>query len=151
MIFYVLGILKHKQRIPSTVMVNCMFYPKLPSEDNQESIKNILLEANNRISPTGLNDFFILIKNKLSDSNKNYIKMLISLLSEFISALKKDFKPWSKMIAQSLIPNLSDKNQSIRNECQKCFEIWIDNIGFDSLVIYFPQFLKNLDILVYLF
>ena len=108
-----------------------------------ENIKNILLEANHRILPTGLNDFFILIKNKLSDSNKNYIKMLISLLSEFISALKKDFKPWSKMIAQSLIPNLSDKNQSIRNECQKCFEIWIDNIGFDSLVIYFPQFLKN--------
>ena len=108
-----------------------------------ENIKNILLEANNRISPTGLNDFFILIKNKLSDSNKNYIKMLISLLSEFISALKKDFKPWSKMIAQSLISNLSDKNQSIRNECQKCFEIWIDNIGIDSLVIYFPQFLKN--------
>ena len=47
------------------------------------------------------------------------------------------------MIAQSLIPNLSDKNQSIRNECQKCFEIWIDNIGIDSLVIYIPQFLKN--------
>ena len=69
--------------------------------------------------------------------------MLISLLSEFISALKKDFKPWSKMIAQSLIPNLSDKNQSIRNECQKCFEVWIDNIGFDNLIIYFPQFLKN--------
>ena len=64
-----------------------------------ENIENILIEANNKILPTGLNDFFILIKSKLSDGNKNYVKMLISLLSKFISALKKDFKPWSKMIA----------------------------------------------------
>ena len=34
MIFYVLGILKYKQRIPSTVMVNYMFYLKLLSKDN---------------------------------------------------------------------------------------------------------------------
>lgn len=44
MIFYVLGILKHKQRIPSTVMVNCMFYPKLPSEDNQENITKYFIK-----------------------------------------------------------------------------------------------------------
>ena len=108
-----------------------------------ENIENILIEANNKILPTGLNDFFILIKSKLSDGNKNYVKMLISLLSKFISALKKDFKPWSKMIALSLIPNLSDKNQSIRNECEQCFDIWVKNIGIDNLVIYFPPFLKN--------
>ena len=108
-----------------------------------ENIENILIEANNKILPSGLNDFFILIKNKLSDGNKNYVKMLISLLSKFISALKKDFKPWSKMTALSLIPNLSDKNQSIRHECEHCFEIWVKNIGIDNLVIYFPPFLKN--------
>ena len=108
-----------------------------------ENIENILLEANNKILPLGLNDFFNLIKSKLSDGNKNYVKMLISLLNKFISALKKEFKPWTKMIALSLIPNLSDKNQSIRNECQQCFETWVNNIGIDSLVIYFPQFLKN--------
>ena len=108
-----------------------------------ENIENILLEANNKILPTGLNDFFNLIKSKLSDGNKNYVKMLISLLTKFILALKKDFKPWSKMIALSLIPILSDKNQSIRNECQQCFETWVNNLGIDTLVIYFPQFLKN--------
>ena len=76
-----------------------------------ENIENILSEANNKILPTGLNDIFLLIKSKLSDGNKNYVKMLISLLTKFIPALKKDFKPWSKMIALNLIPILSDKNQ----------------------------------------
>lgn len=46
------------------------------------------------------------------------------------------------MIALSLIPNLSDKNQMIRNECQLCFEKWVELVGIDTLVIYFPQFLK---------
>ena len=108
-----------------------------------ENIENILIETNNRILPSGLNDFFNIMKNKLSDSNKNLVKLLISLLNKFISSLKKEFKPWSKMIALSLIPNLSDKNQLIRNECQMCFETWVENIGIESLVIYFPQFLKN--------
>ena len=78
-----------------------------------ENIENILSETNNKILPTGLNDIFLLIKSKLSDGNKNYVKMIISLLTKLISALKKDFKSWSKMIALSLIPILSDKNQSI--------------------------------------
>ena len=47
------------------------------------------------------------------------------------------------MIALSLIPNLTDKNQMIRNECQLCFEKWVELVGIDTLVIYFPQFLKN--------
>ena len=108
-----------------------------------ENIENILSETNNRILPTGLNDIFLLIKSKLSDGNKNYVKMIISLLTKLIAALKKDFKSWSKMIALSLIPILSDKNQSIINECQLCFEAWINFVGIDSLVIHFPQFLKN--------
>ena len=108
-----------------------------------ENIENILSEANFKILPTGLNDIFNLIKSKLSDGNKNYVKMLISLLTKFIISLKKDFKPWTKMIALSLIPNLSDKNQAIRNECQLCFDSWVNNVGIDTLVIHFPQFLKN--------
>ena len=47
------------------------------------------------------------------------------------------------MIALSLIPNLSDKNQVIRNECQLCFEKWVEHLGIHTLFIYFPQFLKN--------
>ena len=108
-----------------------------------ENIENILTEAKNKILPTGLNDIFLLIKSKLSDGNKNYVKMLISLLTKFISSLKKEFKPWCKMIALNLIPILSDKNQSIRKECEQCFETWVNFIGIDSLVIHFPQFLKN--------
>jgi hypothetical protein len=108
-----------------------------------ETIEKILVEANMKILPNGLNELFNLIKNKLSDGNKNLVKILISLVNKFIQSLKKEFKPWTKMIALSLIPNLSDKNQAIKHECQLCFEKWVENVGIDSLVIYFPQFLKN--------
>jgi hypothetical protein len=108
-----------------------------------ETIEKILNDANMKILPVGLNDLFNLIKSKLSDGNKNLVKILISLVNKFIQALKKEFKPWTKMIALSLIPNLSDKNQMIRNECQLCFEKWVELVGIDTLVIYFPQFLKN--------
>ncbi len=108
-----------------------------------ETIEKILNDANMKILPNGLNDLFNLIKNKLSDSNKNLVKILISLVNKFIQCLKKEFKPWTKIIALSLIPNLSDKNQSIKNECQLCFDKWVEHVGIETLVIYFPQFLKN--------
>ena len=38
---------------------------------------------------------------------------------------------------------LADKNQLMRNECQNCFDKWVEYAGFDSLVVHFPQFLKN--------
>jgi hypothetical protein len=83
------------------------------------------------------------IKKKLSDSNKNFVKMLIALLSKLIEAMKTGFKQWAKPIALALIPNLADKNQLMRNECQNCFDKWIEFAGFDSLVIHFPKFLSN--------
>ena len=115
----------------------------LEKKEACETIEKILNDANMKILPNGLNDLFNLIKTKLSDGNKNLVKILISLVNKFIQALKKEFKPWTKMIALSLIPNLSDKNQAIKNECQLCFEKWVEHVGIETLVIYFPQFLKN--------
>ena len=108
-----------------------------------EDIEKILNTANMRILPNGLNNIMTNIKKKLSDSNKNFVKMIISLLSKFIEALKQGFKQWTKPIALALIPNLADKNQLMRNECQNCFDKWVEFTGFDSLVIHFPQFLKT--------
>ena len=31
----------------------------------------------------------------------------------------------------------------MRNECQNCFDKWLEFAGFDSLVIHFPKFLSN--------
>ena len=30
----------------------------------------------------------------------------------------------------------------MRNECQNCFDKWVEFTGFDWLVVHFPQFLK---------
>ena len=108
-----------------------------------ESIEKVLAAANMRILPNGLNNIMTTFKKKLSDSNKNFVKMIVSLLSKFIEALKQGFKQWAKPIALALIPNLADKNQLMRNECQNCFDKWVEFTGFDSLVVHFPQFLKT--------
>ena len=108
-----------------------------------ETIEKILISANMRILPNGLNTLMTTIKKKLSDSNKNFVKMLIALLSKLIESMKAGFKQWAKPIALVLIPNLADKNQLMRNECQNCFDKWVEYTGFDSLVIHFPKFLSN--------
>ena len=112
-------------------------------KDACEKIEKILEESNMKILPNGLNDLMDLIKKKLLDGNKNIVRMMINLLTQLIEALKQGFKQWSKYIALNLIPNLSDKNQVLRNECQICFDKWVEYVGFDSLIVYFPQFLKN--------
>ena len=60
--------------------------------------------------------------------------------------MKARFKQWSSPIALALIPNLADKNQLMRNECQNCFDKWVEFAGFDSLVIHFPKFLSNVNV-----
>ena len=49
-----------------------------------ETIEKILTSANMRILPNGLNTLMTTIKKKLSDSNKNFVKMLIALLSKLL-------------------------------------------------------------------
>ena len=96
-----------------------------------------------KILPNGLNELMNLIKKKLTDGNKNIVKMIINLLGQLIEALKHHFKQYSKSIAINLIPNLSDKNQLFRNEIQICFDKWVQFVGFDTLIIHIPPFLKN--------
>ena len=112
-------------------------------KDACEQIEKILCDANMKILPNGLNDLMNLIKKKLIDGNKNIVRMMVCLLTQLIEALKQGFKQWSKYMALNLIPNLSDKNQILRNECQICFDKWVEFVGFDSLIIFFPPFLKN--------
>ena len=69
--------------------------------------------------------------------------MLVSLLSKLIEAMKSGFKQWAKPIALALIPNLADKNQLMRNECQNCFDKWVEFAGLESLVVHFPKFLTT--------
>ena len=108
-----------------------------------EQIEKILIDSNMKILPNGLNDLMNLIKKKLLDGNKNIVRMMVNLLTQLIEALKQGFKQWSKYIALNMIPNLSDKNQILRNECQICFDKWVEYVGFDTLIIYFPPFLKT--------
>ena len=112
-------------------------------KDAVEKLEKIISDSNMKILPNGLNELFDLIKIKLSDCNKNLVKILISLLGKLIESLKLGFKNYTKNIALSLIPNLADKSLVIRNECLSCFDKWVENTGLETLIVYFPQFLKT--------
>ena len=113
-----------------------------------EAIEKIIIDANMKILPNGLNDLFNLIKTKLGDGNKNIVRMSIGLLSKLIESLAGGFKQYSKNIALALLPNLADKMQILREECQMCLEKWVTFVGFDTIVYYVPNYLKteNFDI-----
>ena len=108
-----------------------------------EFIIKIINESNMNILPNGLKELFIVINNKINDSNKNLVKLLINILSKLIESLKYNFKIYSNDIVVNLIQKLSDKNEIIRKEIQSCFEKWITFVGIDSLITNFPPFLKN--------
>ena len=131
------------KKITSQILKNISEGKWAEKKEACEQIEKILKEANMKILPNGLNELMNLIKKKLTDGNKNIVKMMINSLSLLIEALKHHFKQWSKNIAMNLIPNLSDKNQIFRNEIQSCFDKWVEFVGFETLIIYFPSFLKN--------
>ena len=131
------------KKITSQILKNISEGKWAEKKEACEQIEKILKESNMKILPNGLNELMNLIKKKLTDGNKNIVKMMINLLSLLIEALKHHFKQWSKNIAMNLIPNLSDKNQIFRNEIQSCFDKWVEFVGFETLIIYFPSFLKN--------
>ena len=96
-----------------------------------------------KIFPNGLNELINLIKNKLSDRNKNKAKMVINLFSLLIEALKHLFKTWPKNITLNLLPNLSYKNQTFRTKIQICLEKLVQFVVFDSLIIYISHLFLN--------
>ena len=131
------------KKITAQILKNISDGKWADKKDACEKIEKVLEESNMEILPNGLNELMNLIKKKLADRNKNVVRMMVNLLTQLIEALKQGFNQWSKYIALNLIPHLSDKNQVLRNECQICFSKWVEYVGFDSLIIYFPQFLKN--------
>ena len=106
-------------------------------------IHNLINNANNKISINGLNDLFSLINDKLKDSNKNLVKIILDLLSHLIDALGTQIKKVSYLIIDNLLLILSDKTQSLREECIKCVKKWIKYQNFEVFCGYFPELLNN--------
>ena len=106
-------------------------------------LHKILDKSNNNISINGLDNLFLLIKNKLKDGNKNLVKIIIELLSHLIDALGPQIKKYSKTIILSLLSNLSEKTQQVREECIKCVQKWIEEQNFEIFCYHFPKLLLN--------
>ena len=132
------------KKIDNKILKNILSEKWIDKTIAVENIIKIINEANMNILPNGLNDLFSNINNIINNSTKENVKLLfINLLSKLIESLKNNFKIFSSEIAVTLIHNLIDKNENIRNEIQLCFQKWVQFVGIDSLIIYFPPFLKN--------
>ena len=115
--------------------------------DKKEGIDflhKLLDKSNNNISINGLDNLFMLIKEKLKDGNKNLVKAIIELLSHLIDAVGPQIKKYSKNnIILSLLSNLSEKNQQVRDECIKCVQKWTKCESFEIFCYHFPKLLNN--------
>ena len=108
-------------------------------KDGIDYIIKVLENANKKILPDGLKDLFELIQEKLSDANKNFVRLIIQLLSLLIISLGENIKFFSKDFALPLLLNLSDKNQLLREDCVKCLNTLIDNQKFEIVANCLPQ------------
>jgi len=105
-----------------------------------ESLEKILNEANMKILANGIPDLFLhTLKPKFSDGNKQLVRIAIQFFTKLIVALGPYFKSMQnnifKNMAFSLIPNLSDKMQLVREDVLACLEKWILIGGVDSIIM----------------
>ena len=109
------------------------------------NIENIIISTNNKIQPKGLNELFNSIKFNLKDSNKNIVKMIMKLIEDLAASLGKEgFRQYQKQIIPGIISNFADKNTQVKEESIKCIVKLISIMGFDSMAVYFPNYL-NID------
>ena len=113
-------------------------------KEGVEYIHEVLDSHGNYVLINGLNDLIELIINKITDPNKNFVRIIIELLTHLIEALGAQLKPYTKAIIEPLLNHLSNKNNLIRQECINCINKWIKKIqNFGIICSYMPQLLLN--------
>ena len=110
-----------------------------------DALEKILTDANLKILPTGLNDLFGVFKGRLSDGNKNVVRLVVSLLTKLIDCIGSPFKTFTKPLAVPLLNNLSDKAQLLREDVVVCMDKWVAHCGLDTIIIYIPPLLHKQD------
>ena len=108
-----------------------------------ETIEKIMsVDGNMRILPSGLNEFVNTIKNKLSESNKNLVRILLQFLTKFFEALGSHSNNFLKILIKPMIILLGDKNNILREDVIKCLEKFGEMIGFEKIFSFLPPFLS---------
>ena len=109
-----------------------------------EFIHKILNKNNNHVLINGLQDLIELVIEKLTDSNKNLVRLIIELLSHLIESLGTQLKSYTKKIINQLLTNLSDKNNILRQDCVSCINKWISIIqNYEIIFMLIPPLLIN--------
>ena len=144
---------KVNKELIQRVDISKQITPKLLKEINDgkwnekkeaiEAIQKIITNANNKILPNGLKDLVTMIKNKLSDGNKNLVRLIIQLLGQLAEALGQGMKMYTKTLGIPLLSTLADKNSLLREDAMVCIDKWIASYNYESIALFIPHMLKN--------
>lgn len=124
-------------------LIKCVNQTKVNWNERKEAIEKLHNELINSKDGFPYDDVIALIKNKINDKQQKFLLMIISLLSDVILKLKKNFKGYLNIIIVPLINNLNDNNEQIRKDTISCLNLICEYCGFDNVIPQMGHALKT--------
>jgi cytoskeleton-associated protein 5 len=97
-------------------------------KEGLEQCLTILASASYNIKPNGLENFMVVIGKRVEDSHKTPLKVAIEFMGMLAKSLGKNMKPWIKIIVPSLMKNLQDKQEAVRESTVEALSLIYDNV-----------------------
>lgn len=110
-------------------------------KEGLDGLELLLTQSNNRIKIDY--DLITALKTRINDPNKSLAKGFLTFSGRFVVACGKDIKPHCKAMLASVIGNLSDKQNLVRNEANIAIEKFSSIVGKDSIINSMQEFLNN--------
>lgn len=104
---------------------------------------NRILEANNRIQPTGTGELFVALRARLFDSNKNLVMSTLTAIGNIATAMGPAVEKTSKGILSDVLKCLTDNKKHMRESVIKALDSWVAVVQLDKMVPYIASSLGD--------
>lgn len=110
-----------------------------------ESIEGVnkILEANNRIQPTGTGELFGALRARLFDSNKNLVMSTLTAIGNIATSMGPAVEKSSKGILSDILKCLTDNKKHMRESVIKTLDSWVAVVQIDKMVPYIASSLGD--------
>lgn len=100
-------------------------------KETLEKIETIIKKS---IAPTGLADLVRQLKNRLLDANKTIVKLALTVIGKIAEGLGSECLGFSKIIIPTVLGNLADKQNILRQEAKCALDKWGKNAGYEHII-----------------
>ncbi|EFC43705.1 predicted protein [Naegleria gruberi] len=107
-----------------------------------EEIKNIITEANKRITPN-LNNLIQALKKRMEDANVKILSTTMELYVFIGEAAGSGFEKFSPVILQNLVTKFTHNNKVIRTATYQTLEGLVKSLNMDNIIKYMDKPLNN--------